>query len=186
MLKLENESKVLLSNYLTMENPANINAVGIELQLETVIENIKLRGIIDRLDIDSEGNFIVVDYKTGKSPAVELESSRLTGVNFYGLLCYSLLNFIPKQVKLLYLADSVTITSEIDEERIKSYLKRTKAVWSAIERACIRDDFRPNPSFKCQWCFFSKYCPTNGGNPDLALTELSHSSSFSIVDPEEI
>lgn len=183
---LATEAKLLLDNYLNMEDPEMVNAVGVELQLETTIEDIHLRGIIDRLDLVGEDDFIVVDYKTGKSPSVELESARLTGVNFYGLLCFSVLNFIPKQVKLLYLADGVTITSAVDEDKIRKYLKRTKAVWSAIERACERDDFRPNPSYKCQWCFFSKYCPVNGGDPNMAQVELLGSDNSQVIDPDDI
>ncbi len=183
---LKNEASLLLENYLKMEDPKSVSAVGVELQLETTLDDVHLRGIIDRLDIVGDNEFVVVDYKTGKSPSVELESSRLTGVNFYGVLCYSVLNFIPKQVKLLYLADGVTITSSINEDKIKRYLKRTQAVWSAIERACVRDDFRPNPSYKCQWCFFANYCPVNGGNPDLALSELTKSDGSPIRDLEDL
>ena len=40
--------------------------------------------------------------------------------------------------------------------------RKVKAVWSAVERACDRDDFRPKPSRLCDWCAFQAYCPAFG------------------------
>ena len=38
------------------------------------------------------------------------------------------------------------------------------AIWTAVERACEREDFRPNPSRLCDWCGFKAYCPSFGGD----------------------
>ncbi len=166
-------AKFLLRQYLEMESPESVNPVGVELQLETEIDGVLLRGIIDRLDIDSDGNFIVVDYKTGKSPKENLESERLQGVKFYGLLCEEVLGIRPREVRLLYLGDKVTISTELSGSIIKSFKLRTKAVWHAISRACEMEDFRPHPSPKCSWCYFSNFCPTTGGDPEqVNLTDL--------------
>ena len=42
------------------------------------------------------------------------------------------------------------------------------AVWSAVERACEREDFRPKPGRLCDWCGFKAYCPAFGGDVALA------------------
>ena len=40
---------------------------------------------------------------------------------------------------------------------------RAAAVWSAVEIACRREDFRPKPGPLCGWCAYKAYCPAFGG-----------------------
>ena len=60
--------------------------------------------------------------------------------------------------------------------------RKLAAVWTAVERACEREDFRPNPSRLCDWCGFKSYCPSFGGDIALAdahrLQEFLHERSF--------
>ena len=58
---------------------------------------------------------------------------------------------------------------------LRGFQQRAGAVWTAIERACERDDFRPKPSRLCDFCSFRDYCPAWGGDPALAR-ELVHSA----------
>lgn len=55
---------------LDLEDPARVRAIGTELRLEATIEGVHVRGVIDRLDLDDEGDLVVVDYKTGRTPTV--------------------------------------------------------------------------------------------------------------------
>jgi putative RecB family exonuclease len=45
-------------------------------------------------------------------------------------------------------------------------------VWTAIERACRDEDFRPHPSPLCNYCRFREFCPAYGGNPEEAALAL--------------
>ena len=67
--------------------------------------NLHLRGIIDRLDIDDDGEITVIDYKSGRAPSERFEQGRLSGVHFYAYLCERFLGKTPAKVQLLYLAD---------------------------------------------------------------------------------
>ena len=46
--------------------------------------------------------------------------------------------------------------------------QQTEAVWTAVKRACLLDDFRPKPGPLCDWCGYHAYCPAWGGDPTLA------------------
>ncbi len=75
--------------------------MGIELGVETVVDGMRLRGIIDRLDVADDGGLIVVDYKTGRAPSERFERGSMGGVQTYALLCESLLGRAPAEVRLL-------------------------------------------------------------------------------------
>ena len=81
------------------------------------------------------------------------------GVQFYALLCEQVLGRRPVSVRLLYLKEPVVIAADPSEQALRGLRQRTTAVWSAIERACEDEDFRPKPSGLCKWCNFQAYCP---------------------------
>lgn len=163
------EAERLIQKYFELEDPATVRPIGLELKLEARLgERIRLRGIIDRLELDAQGELVVTDYKTGAAPREQHERSRLAGVHIYALLCEQMLGRRPARVQLLYLSTPEAIIAEPSEQSITGVTRKTRAVWSAIERACARDDFRPNRSALCSFCTFKPYCPAWGGEPHLA------------------
>ena len=158
------DAEVLVRNYFELEDPDGVRAVGVELGIETDLAGMRLRGIIDRLDIDDHDDLVVVDYKTGRAPSVRFEQARLSGVHIYSLLCERVLGRVPVAVRLLHLRDPVAITAVPTEQSVRGQRQRTTAVWQAIERACAREDFRPRPGPLCAYCNFQALCPAFGGS----------------------
>ena len=159
----------LVRRYFQLEDPQRIEAIGLELMMDVEIDGVRLRGIIDRLDLDEDGELIVTDYKTGSVPSENFERKRLSGVHIYSLLCEELLGRRPKQVQLLYLRQPVAILTNPTDQTTRGTRRSLAAVWQAVERACEREDFRPRPSKLCDYCAFQEYCPSFGGDPDVAL-----------------
>lgn len=149
----------LVENYFRLEDPNDARTVGVELGVETEIDGLRLRGIIDRLDVLPDGRLIVVDYKTGRAPSERFERGSLGGVQTYALLCESMLGQAPAEVRLLYLRQPLTITAVASDQTIRGQRKKAVAVWSAIERACDSEDFRPNVGPLCDYCNFKSSCP---------------------------
>ena len=58
----------LVERYFAMEDPRTVRAIGLELRLEATVGELTLRGIIDRLELDDDGELVVTDYKTGRAP----------------------------------------------------------------------------------------------------------------------
>ena len=163
------EARSLLERYFRLEDPTTITPIGIELKLEVEVGGVRLRGIIDRLELDADGELIVTDYKTGRAPGERQEQQRLAGVAFYSLLCERLFGRRPAKVQLLYLADPLAIISTPTDRSTRGVERKLAAIWMAVERACEREDFRPNPGRLCDWCGFKAYCPAFGG--DIALAD---------------
>lgn len=57
------DAEVLIRRYFTLEDPRTVRPIGLELMLEAQVGSLKLRGIIDRLDLDADGGLVVTDYK---------------------------------------------------------------------------------------------------------------------------
>jgi putative RecB family exonuclease len=172
------EARALLERYFRLEDPTAITPIGIELKLEIELGGVRLRGIIDRLELDADGELVVTDYKTGRAPGERQEQQRLAGVAFYSLLCERLFGRRPARVQLLYLADPVAIIATPTDRSTRGVERKLAAVWTAVERACEREDFRPNPSRLCDWCGFKAYCPSFGG--DIALAD-AHRQQLELV-----
>jgi putative RecB family exonuclease len=167
---MEADARDLVTRYFALEDPRTVTPIGLEVMLEVPLGGVRLRGIIDRLELDADGELVVTDYKTGRAPSLQYEQQRLGGVAVYALLCERLLGRRPAKVQLLHLAEPVAIVSTPTEQSIRGVEKKLQAVWSAVERACERDDFRPNPSRLCDYCSFRAYCPAQGGDLSLVPT----------------
>jgi len=173
----------LVERYFELEDPTRVHPIGLELKLTAKVGKVTLRGIIDRLEIDADGEWIITDYKTGSVPSEQREQSRLAGVHIYALLCEQMLGRRPARVQLLYLSKPEAIIARPSEQSITGVARRTDALWSAIERACAVDDFRPRPGPLCEYCAFRPYCPAYGGDPTQARELLGPGTVISPTLP---
>jgi putative RecB family exonuclease len=153
------DARTLVDNYFLLEDPDRTREVGVELGVETMVDGMRLRGVIDRLDLAADGSLVVVDYKTGRAPSERFERGSMGGVQTYALLCESVLGRTPSEVRLLYLRQPVTISAAPSPQTIRGQRKRAVAVWTAITRACDAEDFRPNVGPLCDFCHFKASCP---------------------------
>jgi putative RecB family exonuclease len=135
---------------------------------------LRLRGVIDRLELDDEGELVVTDYKTGRAPGLSQEQSRLGGVHFYAFLCEHVLGRRPVKVQLFHLREPLAICSTPSEQSINGLERQATAIWAAVRRACMLEDFRPKPGRLCDWCGFHAYCPAMGG--DISLARQVHAA----------
>jgi putative RecB family exonuclease len=169
------DAEQLVRNYFELEDPNTVQVIGTELRLSVELGSLTLRGIIDRLELDEQGELVVTDYKTGRAPGAAYEQARLGGVHFYAFLCEQLLGRRPARVQLLHLREPMAISTVPDEQSIRGLRQRTMAIWSAVELACEREDFRPKPGRQCEFCAFHAYCPVFGGDPALAAAVSAQS-----------
>ena len=162
------EAEELVRRYFQLEDPRTVNPNGLELKLTAQFGRVPLRGIIDRLEIDDDGEFVVTDYKTGSVPSEYAENARLSGVHIYAALCEQMLGRRPARVQLYYLSKPEAIIARPTAQSVAGVERRADALWAAIARACEREDFRPHPGPLCEFCTFKPHCPAFGGDPEQA------------------
>ena len=155
----------LVESYFAIEDPTRLEPAAREELVETVVDGLRLRGYVDRLDVSPAGDVRVVDYKTGTIPREAFEAKALFQMKFYALVLWRIRGVVPRQLKLIYLADRDTLTYTPEAEELLRFERTLKAIWVAIARATERADFRPSPSRLCDWCDHQSRCPAFGGTP---------------------
>jgi len=159
-------ARELLEGYFTLEDPQRLEPAERESMVEvTVGDGLRLRGIIDRLDVSPAGDIRVVDYKSGGAPREAFEARALFQLKFYALVLWRTRGVVPKVLRLLYLSDREACDYAPDLEELKRFERTLVALWQAIERATQRREFRPKPSRLCDWCRHQALCPEFGGTP---------------------
>jgi putative RecB family exonuclease len=176
------DAEELVRNYFALEDPRRVRVIGTELRMTVTIGTLVLSGIIDRLELDEDGELVVTDYKTGRAPSVHFEQTRLGGVHFYAFLCEQVLGRRPARVQLLHLREPLCISTEPSDQSVRGLRQQTTAIWAAVEQACEREDFRPRPGWLCQFCAYHDYCPAVGG--DLGRLSVPPASAGGGVLPD--
>jgi putative RecB family exonuclease len=167
------DAEVLLRKYFEMEDPAAVRVVGLELRVAAkTADGVTIRGIIDRLELDADGELVVTDYKTGSAPREGWEQRNMAGVHVYSFLCEQMFGRRPSRVQLLYLSTPEKIVTRSTDQSLRGVEVKSDALMRAIRTCCSRGDFRPRPSALCGFCSFREFCPAFGGEPSKAAPVL--------------
>jgi superfamily I DNA/RNA helicase/RecB family exonuclease len=139
------------------------DVVGAELNFKIQVGRAEIRGNVDRIEVDSDGNHYVIDFKTGKTQiTAEKAKENLQ------LACYQLavaLDGFEKKLtttsssgaELVYLAkDSVKVTTrqqyKIDEVEVKAKIEE-------IAEGMGADTFQARINSMCENCVVKACCP---------------------------
>ncbi len=169
--KFWKECAGLIDSYLRMEDPRSVNGIEIELWVEAPLDGFAIRGYIDRLERDANGNLVVTDYKTGKAPRANDVDNKMRQLEMYAYMIRAMRGELPATLQLLYIKEGVRLTRSPTEQSMRFVATRTSAMYKAIERACTTGEFPTRKSGLCNFCNFKSWCPEFGGDPAKAAIE---------------
>ncbi len=162
------EAEQLVERWFTLEDPTRLEPVERELFVETELESgLRLRGVIDRVDVAPTGEVRIVDYKTGKAPRAEYSEGALFQMVFYALVVRRWKGVLPRRLQLVYLGSGDVVTYDPVEADLRRVERKLLALWDAIRRATETGDWRPRPTKLCGWCDHQAFCPEFGGTPPV-------------------
>lgn len=163
------QSMELLANYFSIEDPTTFDPEDRELDMLEDLDGIVIRGILDRIDRDSDGRLVITDYKTGKAPPERYALPAFFALKIYALLIRNKLGETPKEVRLLYLNGPTLYRLPIDDRQLDAMDGQLRALWNAIDKAMAFDRFPARPGRLCSWCSYQEMCPAfaDGGTASL-------------------
>lgn len=174
-----------LVNYLQLESPAALEPVALEQKLNVKLADpsapaappVPFTGVLDRVDRSEAdgGALAVVDYKTGKAPALkyaQATNARILDDAFFQLRVYALLaseqlGETPARLRLLYLQGPTVLEQPHAEAELARTRAELLAVAREISRAAATHVFEPKTGPLCDWCAFKERCPAF--HPEVVL-----------------
>ncbi|MCP9946396.1 RecB family exonuclease [Streptomyces somaliensis] len=162
------EAEDLVERWFALEDPTRLEPAERELFVETELESgLRLRGVIDRVDVAPSGEVRIVDYKTGRAPRPEYGDGPLFQMTFYALVVWRLKGVLPRRLQLVYLGSGDVVTYDPVMADLRRVERKLLALWEAIRRATETGDWRPRPTRLCGWCDHQAFCPEFGGTPPV-------------------
>lgn len=133
--------------------------IAVEQPFEIVYNNrCILHGYIDRIDMNSKGEYRVVDYKTSKAIYDEKKIKTPLQMVIYSLACKEIYGQYP--VECLY--DFIFI----DKKQLggsKGYIvrgeKKLNSILDDIDSCFNNTEYIPSPTPLCYWCDFTAHSP---------------------------
>ncbi|MFJ1750436.1 RecB family exonuclease [Streptomyces sp. NPDC088116] len=162
------EAERLVERWFSLEDPTRLEPAERELFVETELDSgLRLRGVIDRVDVAPTGEVRIVDYKTGKAPRPEYAEGARFQMTFYALVIRRLKRVLPRRLQLVYLGSGEIVTYDPVEADLERVERKLLALWDAIKLATETGDWRPRPTKLCGWCDHQAFCPEFGGTPPV-------------------
>lgn len=156
-----------IETWFTLEDPRTFEPVGREVRLRSDLgDGIAVQGILDRLDRTPGGDWVISDYKCGRTPELERSQTAFFGLETYAMLVADLTGSAPAHIRLVYLDSGDIYVIDPSPRDIERTRKTLRALASAISTVISRQDWRARPRGFCNHCSFRGICPAWIDLPD--------------------
>ncbi len=152
------ESLEVLANYFLVEDPTELEPLDRELDMTEELGEITIRGILDRMEEEPDG-LVITDYKTGKAPPERYAIPAFFALKIYALLIRKRTGRTPVRLKLMYLNGPTVYEIPVNDAQLDATQRKLEALWTAINRAIVEDNFPTRPGKLCDWCQYRDRCP---------------------------
>ena len=145
----------MLKQFLDKQAQVDTRLVDIERTFTIEVDNFKIFGVIDRVDMDDNGDYIVVDYKTSISEKNKDSLRRDLQLLVYYDAVHKLYNKVPRLVGHWYLVSDNVVSVIPTTEDLKEIRSRIMSICTSI----VTEQFEPVKSSSCNFCDYKLLCP---------------------------
>jgi putative RecB family exonuclease len=140
-----------------IEDPTQIEVVATEQFMSAKLGDAPVRGIVDRLERDSDGLLVVSDYKTGKVPDARFRGSKDRQLRLYAAMLAEH-GELPVRGRLLFTSHHTQLLVSFDPVEVDECVRVVSEAWSDIVDAHGSGLWPAEPGPLCGWCPFVEEC----------------------------
>lgn len=118
------------------------------------IGDMPIKGTIDRVDQLGEGQFEIIDYKTGEAKELK-DVAKNKQLELYALAFNEVFGHLPEKLSLYFIKDGQKVTVK----KTAADLERTRRELVDVVERIKQSDFAPTKNFLCSYCAFKPLCP---------------------------
>lgn len=148
-----------VENLWKVEDPSSVELSGIEFEVNGSVNEVAIKGFIDRFRLLDDGSILIEDYKTGKVPQPRYTDDKFQQLFIYATMLTELQVGKCSKLSLIYLAEPRIYEREVTDDSIKRTIATITETKQAIDRYCAEGEFPTKQSKLCDWCYFKKICP---------------------------
>jgi DNA helicase-2/ATP-dependent DNA helicase PcrA len=151
----KSKAKNMILTYLKWRSTNLNSVVEAEQKFNIEIGKVPFNGSIDRIEKTPDGDYEVIDFKTGGVYETKNSIKENFQMNVYAMAAKKLYGKLPRKASLFYLKKDKIISNNIDLQQVNSVQKILEDKVNSI----LAEDFRPIPSYDtCRRCDYLNIC----------------------------
>ncbi|MGC2427250.1 MAG: ATP-dependent DNA helicase [Nitrososphaeraceae archaeon] len=149
------KAREMLKTYLKWKSANPNKVVAAEQKFTIEIGEIPIKGSIDRIERTLEGDYEVIDFKTGSVKESKASIKDDIQMNVYALATEKLYGVLPKNTFLFYLKKNKIVVNKVESSHVGNIRKSLEDMVNSI----LREEFEATPSFEaCRNCDYQTIC----------------------------
>jgi ATP-dependent DNA helicase UvrD/PcrA len=149
------KAREMLKTYLSWKDANPNTVVSAEQKFTITIGGIPIKGSIDRVEKTPQGEYEVIDFKTGSVSESNNSIKDNTQMNIYAIATEMLYQKPPKKTSLFYLKKNKIISNNIEPSPLEEFRRTMENKVNLI----LQEEFNATPSFEaCRSCDYQNIC----------------------------
>ena len=151
--------KEALIRFFHTEEKQDLKPLFIEKPFSCILENNKINGRFDRVDMEDDGA-VIIDFKTSeikKQKDADKRAKESLQLSLYALAYKSIFGKLPKRVELYFLESGLIGKTEVKEGNLEKVKENIREASLGIRAG----NFAATPSYMaCNYCAYNQICPS--------------------------
>jgi len=145
----------MIDAYLAWQAHNENHVINVEMKFTFNLNDRIVKGFIDRVEQTPEGNYVVIDFKTGYQSETKNSIKENIQMNVYCLAILEKFGALPHRASLFYVKHEKMVDYIPDSEQIENQKMRLTSMIDSV----LQERFPGNPTYQmCRFCDYVALC----------------------------